>query len=445
MIFRKQRDDDDFDDDDEDDEEEEERDYVLFQGAINGSEVDLAANARLAQAGLIPTKELITDSLQRRAERIRVEPKGPGAKVIIYIDGIAYPGGQLSKQETQAITQMTKLLGGLDIKERGQPQSGGMKAVLEEIPYQLTVISEPVGGGAERLTVNVQNMKKLLETPQDLNFPPEMREKIREYAAGGKGLIAVAGPSYSGLTTTARAVMRCVDVYLYSCFSLANLGGRELPNVTPFQPKEGDDFAASVMRMKRIDADVLYIDPLTNAARVKEVFGELDKLAMICEVPAKDAVHALLQLAEWAGSLEEVIKHVKLSISTKLIRKLCETCKEAYRPHPKLLQKIGLPPETKLLYRPRTPPDPDDPDVDEEDLEPCETCGDVGYVGRIGMFEMVELTEGLKEFLNASPPYAAIKSEVRKLGMQTTQKEGLRLVAEGTTSLEELQRVFKSR
>jgi type IV pilus assembly protein PilB len=273
-----------------------------------------------------------------------------------------------------------------------------------------------------------------------------MRKKIREDAASRKGLNMIAGPPFSGLTTTTRAVMRTVDVYLYSCFSLADMGGRDLPNVTPFKVREADDnFATSVMRMKRLEADVIYIDPITTADRAKEVFPELEQACMICEVPAKDAVHALLQMGEWLGSLDDVIKHVKLSISAKLIRKLCVTCKEAYRPHPKLLQRIGLPPETKLLYRPRTPPDPEDEDVTEEDLEPCETCGDVGYVGRVGMFEMVEMSDALKEFLNTKPPYAAIKTEVRKLGMQTTQKEGLRLVAEGITSLEELQRVFKSR
>lgn len=440
----RRRDDDDDDDWDEDEEDEEEEiDYVLFQGALNGNEVDLAANARLAQAGLIPTKELITDALLRRAERIRLEPKGQGAKIMIYIDGIAYPGGQLAKQQALAITQMTKLLGGMDTKERTKPQSGGMKATLEEIPYHLVVSTDPVGGGAERLTINIQNQKKILETPHDLNFPQEMREKIRHYAAKKEGLIMVGGPPFSGLTTTTRAVMRTVDVYLYACFSLADLKGRDLPNVTPFKPKEGDDFAASVLRMKRLEADVIFVDPINSAARAKEVFAELDKATFVCEVPAKDAVHALVQMAEWVGSWEEVINKVSLSISAKLIRTLCNDCKEAYRPHPKLLQKIGLPPETKLLYRPRTPPDPDDPEVDEEDLEPCETCGDVGYVGRTGMYEMVELTDALKEFLNTKPPYAAIKTEVRKLGMQTTQKEGLRLVAEGKTSLEELQRVFK--
>lgn len=444
MIFRRRRDEED-DWDDEEDEEEEEIDYVLFQGAFNDNEVDLAANARLAQVGLVPTKELITDALLRRAERIRLDPKGQRTRIILYIDGIVYPGGQLSKQQTQAITQMIKLLSGLDIKQRSERQTGGVKAELQEVPYQISVDCEPLGGGAERVTLNVQNMKNVLETASDLNFSDGLREKVRDYAAQKKGLIFVCGPEYSGVTTLCRAVMRTVDVYLYSCFSLANMAGRELPNVTPFQPKEDEDFATSIQRMQRLEADVIYIDPIDGSDRAKEVFAELEKVAMVTEGPAKDAAHGILQLAEWTGSMDEVIKHLSLCISGKLIRTLCEKCKEAYRPHPKLLQKIGLPPETKLLYRPRTPPDPDDPEIEEEDLEPCEDCGDVGYIGRTGMYEMIEMTDSLKEFLATNPPYPAIKAEIRKLGMQTTQKEGVRLVAEGKTSLEELQRAFKSR
>ncbi len=446
MIFRRQRDDEDIDD--EDDEEEEEIDYVLFQGALNGNEVDLAANARLAQAGLIPTKELITDAIMRRAERVLLDPKGQRTRVMLMVDGVAYPSEPLRKQEGLAVTQMIKLLCGLDPKERSKPQAGGVKAEHEEIPYQLNVASEPIGQGAERLMVTVKNLKQIIETPNDLNFPQEMREKIREQAAKSQGLILGCGPSYSGLTTMTQAVMRCVDVYLYSCYSLADLGGKELPNVTPFVVKDGDDFAASVLRMTRNEGNVLYLDPIDSAERAKEIFPQLDKMAMMAESPGKDAVHGLLQLAEWVGSLEEVVDKLSLVFSCKLIRTLCDECKEAYPPNPRLLQKIGLPPETKLLYRKRVPPDPEEleeGELEEEELEPCFKCGDLGYYGRAGMFEMIEMTAEFKEFLGTNPPYAAIKNQIRKLGMQTFQKEGLRLVAEGKTSLEELQRVFKGK
>ena len=83
-------------------------------------------------------------------------------------------------------------------------------------------------------------------------------------------------------------------------------------------------------------------------------------------------------------------------------------------------------------------PDPEDPEY-----EPCETCGETGYIGRAGMFEVIDMTAEMKELVLTNPPPPAIKQLARKLGMQTLQQEGLRLVAEGKTSLEELQRAFR--
>lgn len=94
---------------------------------LNGKEPNMKENQRLVQAGLNPAKELVTDGLSRRAETIRVEPKGERSQVAFLVDGMPYAGGKLTKPQGLAITQMLKLLSGLDIKVRNQPQSGGMK------------------------------------------------------------------------------------------------------------------------------------------------------------------------------------------------------------------------------------------------------------------------------------------------------------------------------
>ena len=127
--------------DESEDDEEEDIEYVLFQGALNGREANLGANARLAQAGLIPSKEIVTDALLRRADLLRIEPKGDRALTQISIDGIAYPGSRLSKQQGHAVTQMMKLLSGLDVQVRGKPQSGGIRAELQGTKYELRVTS----------------------------------------------------------------------------------------------------------------------------------------------------------------------------------------------------------------------------------------------------------------------------------------------------------------
>src|SRR5690606_12327480 len=131
----------------EPDSEELEIETVLFQGAADGSEVDLSQNARLAQVGLVPAKELVSEALARRAEMINVVPRGNAAAVTLFVDGVPYPGERLPKQEALAITQILKLLAGLDIKERKRPQSGGINTEYQERKYLLLIDSAPLKEG----------------------------------------------------------------------------------------------------------------------------------------------------------------------------------------------------------------------------------------------------------------------------------------------------------
>ncbi|MBW3539294.1 MAG: Flp pilus assembly complex ATPase component TadA [Planctomycetes bacterium] len=424
--------------DDADLDEEEEVEHVQFLGPLSGAEVNLGQNARLAEAGLLPAKELVTDALLRRADRIRIEPKGNVAAVSLFVDGKPYPGGRLSKQQGLAVTQMLKLLAGLNIKERTKRQSGGLKAELEEVPYELGVESSPLGEGAERLSVTIRNLKQKLDTPEALGFSDDMRAKIRTSAALKRGLILVCGPPYSGVTTTTYAVVRTVDAYIYNIYSIAGTGTRELSHITETEIKEGDDLPTTIQRIRRMEADALFLDPLRDAETVKTLFAEREKMCYISEFPAKDAAHGILQLMKWTGDPKLVVDGLSLIISQKLIRTLCKDCREAYRPNPKIVQKVGLPPETKVLYR------PPQPDPEDQEYQPCTTCGETGYIGRAGLYELIELTDEMKQFLlSGSPTPQSIKQQARKLGMQSLQQEGLRLVAEGRTSLEELQRAFK--
>ena len=169
--FGKKRDDDDDEEEDEEDEEEEEVDLVNFQGALNGKPVDMAANARLVQAALRPTKNLITSALERRAEMIRVDVKGDKAQVALAIDGMPYSGGRMAKPQSTAIFQMLKVLCGLDARLKGKLQAGGLKAEFQGIKYELTVEAAPQPDGNERLTVRVRNLNQRLRNTCRSWFP----------------------------------------------------------------------------------------------------------------------------------------------------------------------------------------------------------------------------------------------------------------------------------
>ena len=420
--------------------DEEEIELVLFQGALNGKEANLAANAKLAGAGLGPAKDLITDALIRRAETIRIEAKGERAVVTFLVDGIPYPGGRMGKPQAMAITQVMKLLSGLDIKERRKPQSGGVKAEFEERPYVLRVDTRPIAGGTERLLVRAQNLKEKLESPEELGISAGVKQKIRDMVSQRSGVILACGPPGTGTTTTSYGVLRSIDGYVYGIFTIGDTGDESLNNITKFDVQPDDNLETTLTRVIRVEADVVLVDPIRDAETAKTVFSMHEKVALITEFTAKDTATGIAQLIKWTDDAQLVSEGLSGIVTQKLIRRLCTACREAYRPNPKLIKKVGLPEDTKVLYRKAKPADDDD----VEDAGPCTKCGGVGFYGRTGMFEFLEMTDAMRELVAKGPSPAEIKALARKEKIPSLQQDGVRLVAEGITSLDELQRVFKA-
>ena len=409
---------------------------VSFLGPTNGQEVNLKAHAKLVEAGLVRAKDLVTDALAQRADGLKIEPKGQLNTVTIYIDGIPQSGGRLSKAEGLAVTQVMKLVAGLDPKQRTAPQSGGIKAEFESKKYVLMVSSTPVPDG-ERLMIRINDQAIKLENPAELGMGEEMRLKLKSLT-NSPGVVLVTGPPGSGVTTTMYGVLRNVDAYIHNVFTMIDSGGRTLFHVSTYDdPVQGEDLEGSLTRLARREANCVLVEPIRSAEVAKPVFAKADSLMIISEMTAKDTASAVQALVQQVGDPALVAEHLRAIVQPKLLRRLCQACRLAYRPKPDFLKKLGLPETLKTLYR--VPPIPED----AKDHEPCPKCSDVGYLGRVAMFEMLEVTPAIKEIIAAGADPAALRAQMKKEKATTLQADGLRLVAEGVTALEELQRVFK--
>jgi len=414
---------------------------VLFQGPMFGREANLKAHARLVQAALVPVKQMLSDALSRRAHTVHLEPREGRVAVRYMIDGMPYPAGVIPGPKGMAMVQMVKLLAGLNPEDRTSPQFGGIKAEFSSIGWNLMVDSAPVAGGAEKLRVKIENRKVVRQRPTEVGMPDAMKMKLRNMTADRSGVVLVCGPPDSGTTTLSIVALHCVDPYLYQVFNLADLKGKELINVTDFKPEEGHDLEISFDRILRREADVLFMNPLTpQDAQV--IFQYADRLAFIAEIPANTPFEALKKVIEWVGT-DAVIKGLRAILTQKLIRKLCDDCKQAFRPNPLLLKKLGLPPETTVLYRAPSPPPPDDPKAPTIE-ELCKPCAGVPWHGRAAAFELLEMSDGMKEVVATKLSLEAVRAQMNAEGQTTLQKDAIRLVAEGKTSLEEVQRVFSS-
>ena len=148
---------------------------------------------------------------------------------------------------------------------------------------------------------------------------------------------------------------------------------------------------------------------------------------------ANDTIAALFRLIDLEVEPFLLSSSVSAILGQRLVRKLCDDCKESYKPSADLLQNARLPAEKiDRFYRP-----PLDPKMT------CPTCGGRGYLGRVGVFELFVITDRLRDLIRDNPNLTAIKAEARKNGMLYMREEGLRLVVRGTTSLEEMLRVVK--
>jgi len=253
--------------------------------------------------------------------------------------------------------------------------------------------------------------------------------------------VLITGQPGSGVTTTAFAFLRGIDLFMYAAFTIVDMGSREVYNVQQFETKPEDDLEQTYMRIARAEGDVIFSQPFKSADVAKAAVSIADRVCVMGEMPGKDAASAIVQFSQWTGNPQQWSEVFEACYGVRLIRLLCPTCKEAFRPNPKLLAKVGLPPETKVMYR---KPEPEPDEKTGELPDPCEKCNDVGYIGRTPMLELITASEGIKKLIAEGAAADKIKAQARADGMLTFHKDGLRLVAEGKTSLEELQRLFKT-
>ena len=161
-----------------------------------------------------------------------------------------------------------------------------------------------------------------------------------------------------------------------------------------------------------------------------------DGTLILGSIPAKDSVEALLRVLVMKVPPALFAPVVNAGLHVRLIRKLCEDCREAYTPSPALLQKLGIP-AGKIEHLYRKTQDPEAPI--------CGTCDGIGYYGRTGLFELLVVDDSVRQVLTSGKPQLdVLRKAARKAGMQTEMEHGILLVAQGVTSVEELQRALKA-
>ncbi len=415
---------------------------------------------------IVPTKELIYDALAKRADKVMLDYTKDAVSGRYMIDGVWHNIEPRDRVTGDAMLLALKSLAGLKPEERRARQEGKFKIEHEitKVKFDGTITSQGVQTG-ERVVVELAAKKKrVFKSLDDIGMREAMQEKLREHMRAESGMVIISAPPGGGFTTTWNATITSTDRLLRDFIGIEDENNRETRvenvNMEMLNVAGGETPDKMMKKLLLRQPDVLTLADLINADTVNrmcDLANDPDEgKLIIAGVRAKDAVEALLRVLLLKASAKDFAQAVRAVLNVRLVRKLNDTCKQPYQPPPQLLQKLGIPPgRVQALYREWQPPPPD-PEREKKEMKEglppgacplCRQegpqCGGIGYRDRTGIFELLEVTDQIREALVKQPKLDVLRKIARAGGHRGLQEEGIVLVAQGTTSLTELQRVLK--
>jgi len=410
---------------------------IVFVGKTQGAGKEDPARVRQAEESrsFMGAKELVYDAVLRRATDIHLEPTTEQYSVRYRIDGILHAAEPFDRSTGDAVVNVFKVLSAMDISEKRKPQDGSFGAKLQGRDLDFRVATSGSKAG-EKLVMRILDNSAAVTKLEDLGMRPKLIESVRGLVTQPHGMFLCCGPTGAGKSTTLYAALREIDRYQKNIITVEDPIEYHMDNITQMEvnTKAGQTFATSLRSILRQDPDVIMIGEIRDQETASIACQAANTGHMVFStVHSNDAVLALFRLLDLGVEPFMIASALTGVLGQRLVRLLCETCKEPYKPKPEFLKKANLPVEKVDVFYRR----PENPE------QVCQQCGGTGYFGRTGIYELLILTEPMRDMIRENPSQNKIKAEARKNGMIYLQEDGLRQVIQGRTSIEELLRVVK--
>jgi len=396
------------------------------------------------EEGLVELRQLLCESLETRATAVAISSSAASTSVRVMIDGVWQSRPPMKPEEGGPIVLALKALCGLRPAERNVERPFACK--LKNKTHEATMTSKAAGAG-EQILIQFEFDEIPLKTLDDIGVRPKLQETLGEHLKAKKGLVFFSTIPGGGLRTTTHAAIMSCDRLMreFVAVEAPDKSYEAIENVPvrTYDTAQGESPRELLPKLFREDAQVLVIRDLPDAetvAMMNEEMQEENRL-FISTMRSRDSVETvarMLQLGVPSKTLAEMLTCV---VNQRLIRTLCDKCKEGYAPGEQLLKQLNLPAgRVKAFYRPPT----SERTSDGKKREICEKCRGVGYYGRTGIFEVLVVGDTVRKVLmSANPSLDLLRKAARKDGMLSLQEEAVMMVARGQTSLQEVKRCLQ--
>jgi len=409
---------------------------------LNTKVMDMFRVARAQQNALFEeVQSLVYDAVRRRSTDIYLEPGQDGLQVRYRIDGILQMAEPFDAEAGPEVVDIVKTLCGMNVEDRRKPQEGTFSAKVEGRSIDARVASAGTKMG-EKVAIRLFDKAQMVTKLEQLGLTTKEEEKFRAASEKDSGLILGVGPVGCGKSTTVYAFLRSMDPLTRDIKTLEEVVEQTIENIPAeeFNARSGETITDRLKSILRTDPQVVMLSDFKDddLAAVALQAASTNRL-ILSSFTGTDAIKGIMQLVERGLSRDALASSLLLIFSQRLVRTLCEACKEPYQPKPEFLKKNNLPEDTEAFYRPPTEPQPQ---VCGDRMSRGE-CEGNGFVGRTGIFEVLEITDPIREIILNNPTEAALRAAAAQQRMTTLPRNGLRLVLEGRISIDELMRAMK--
>ncbi len=405
---------------------------VLEGGAADGSDVKMdTGKATEEEAPIIKyVQSLITEAVKRRASDIHLEPLEKRFRVRYRIDGVLVEVENPPKRLQPSIISRLKLMAEMSIAEKRVPLDGRIQITYNNKDIDLRVSSLPTVYG-ESIVMRILDKEGLRLGLPELGFFSDDQATFERIVGMADGIFLVTGPTGSGKSTTLYSALNYLNHPDRKIITVEDPVEYQMTGINQVQVRRevGMTFAAALRSMLRQAPNIIMIGEIRDLETAEiAINASLTGHMVFSTLHTNDAPSAVTRLVDIGVKPFLVSASLRAALAQRLVRKNCAACKEHYTPDPRILQAIGI------------------NEIEAAGMNfmhgtGCPKCNGIGYKGRMGIFEIFIVNEELQQMIYEGRTLVELRAKARELGMRVMREDGVRKVASGLTTADEVLKV----
>ena len=376
---------------------------------------------------------ILASAIQQGASDIHVEPYEKDLRIRYRVDGVLRHALAPPAAMREAIASRIKVMAKLDIAERRLPQDGririrsGESGAEREIDLRVSCLPTLFG---EKIVLRLLDRSHLALDLSRLGFEPEALARFESSIRRPWGMVLVTGPTGSGKTSTLYSSISRINTPATNILTAEDPVEFNLAGVNQVQIREsiGLTFAAALRAFLRQDPNVILVGEIRDADTAEiAIKAALTGHLVLSTLHTNDAPSTVIRLVDMGMEPFLVAGAVTLICAQRLVRRICAGCSEPDTPPASALADVGFDEAEVAAVAPRRG-------------RGCDACNSTGYRGRVGLYEVMDVTDSVRSLILAGAPVGELRGLAVEEGMVTLRRSGLRKIAAGVTTVDEVAR-----